>query len=173
MNSTQPKFTNLVIPFSASAFHSFVHLVPDHLLSFLETLRILPHRHRWRHLVVGLDRMPTGSHLRRSPVTSPPLCAEQTRRRLQFVVLETDIDTYKNNKKHYGLWRSSAGSAASPPRRSVETFDLQNLTRSSVGASEYFQSVLTKLFKAFMRHHDSVRENVCSISKNVKVMFLD
>ena len=32
------------------------------------------------------------------------------------------------------------------------TFDLQNLKRSSVVASEYFLSVVSKLFKAFMRY---------------------
>jgi len=33
------------------------------------------------------------------------------------------------------------------------TFDLQNLIRSSIWASEYYPSVLSKLFKPFMRHH--------------------
>jgi len=32
------------------------------------------------------------------------------------------------------------------------TFDLQNLIRYSVGASEYSPSVLSKLFKPFTRH---------------------
>jgi len=32
------------------------------------------------------------------------------------------------------------------------TLDLQNLIRSSVGANEYFVSVLTKLFKPFMSY---------------------
>jgi len=32
------------------------------------------------------------------------------------------------------------------------TFDLQNLIRSSVGANEYSLSVLTQLFKEFMRY---------------------
>jgi len=35
------------------------------------------------------------------------------------------------------------------------TFDLQNLIRSSVGASKYSLSVLLKLFKPFMRYHDN------------------
>jgi len=33
------------------------------------------------------------------------------------------------------------------------TFDLQNLIRSSVGASEYSRSVLSKLVKSFMTYH--------------------
>jgi len=61
------KTGHLAIPLSASSFHPFVHLVPDHLLSFLETLRVLPHRHRRRRLVVRLDRTSTGRHLCRTP----------------------------------------------------------------------------------------------------------
>ena len=34
------------------------------------------------------------------------------------------------------------------------TTDLQNLIRSSVGTSEYSMSVLSTLFKPFMRYHD-------------------
>jgi len=47
----------------------------------------------------------------------------------------------------------------SPPRRPIVTltFDLQNIIRSSVGASEYSLSVLCKLFKAFMRYRGNYR----------------
>ena len=40
------------------------------------------------------------------------------------------------------------------PRRPAValTFDIQNLIRSPVGASEYSLSVLSKLFKTFMSH---------------------
>ena len=38
------------------------------------------------------------------------------------------------------------------------TFDLQNIIRSSVWASEYFRSVLSKLFKAFVRYRGN---NIC------------
>jgi len=45
----------------------------------------------------------------------------------------------------------------SPPRQLTVTvtFDLQNLIRSSLGASEYSLSVLSKLFKAFMRYRSN------------------
>jgi len=36
------------------------------------------------------------------------------------------------------------------------TFDLQNLIRSSVGASEYYMSVLSEVFKPFMRYCNNV-----------------
>ena len=57
--------TNLIVPFTTSPLHALVHLVPDHLLTLLETLRVLPHRHRRRRylLVRRLNRMSTGRHL--------------------------------------------------------------------------------------------------------------
>jgi len=48
----------------------------------------------------------------------------------------------------------------SPPQRPAMTliFDLQNLIKSSVCAGEYSPSVISKLFKAFMRYRGN---NIC------------
>jgi len=55
----------------------------------------------------------------------------------------------------------------SPPRRPAVTltFDLHNLPRSTVGTSEYSLSVLSKLFKAFVRY----RGNNISPNKRTNV----
>ena len=49
------------------------------------------------------------------------------------------------------LWRPATTS----------TSDLQNLNRSSAGASKYSLSVLSKLFKVFMRYRGKTGNNIC------------
>jgi len=44
-------------------------------------------------------------------------------------------------------------------------FDLQNLIRSSVGTSKYSLSVLSKLFKTFIRHRGSDQKTIRDVSK--------
>ena len=60
---------------------------------------------------------------------------------------ETNSDFAKDGLRPASTWMPS-----SPGRHAVTlTFDLQNLIRSSVGASEYSLQVSLRLFKPFMR----------------------